>query len=132
MVEYNKNTTMDFTDGYDPKSLDLKYKEFSLYDRNKTEMPQTLDFAFDMKYCGIQFDSQDVRDLEEYFMKYQSENTTIIKPGEMLKTFKKHGIDKEKPSLFSMLKWICNANEFSGTDGMTFEEVLNYAAYFFS
>ena len=44
---------MDFTDGYDPKSLDLKYKEFSLYDKNNTEMPQTLDFAFDMKYSGI-------------------------------------------------------------------------------
>lgn len=65
-------------------------------------------------------------------MKYQSTNTNIIVPKEILKTFKKNGIDKDKPSLYSMMKWIADANEFSGTEGMTFEEVINYSAYFFS
>ena len=31
-----------------------------------------------------------------------------------------------------MMKWIADANEFSGTEGMTFDEVVQYAAFFFS
>ncbi len=87
-------------------------------------MPETLDFAFDMKYSGIEISGKDIRDLEDYFMKYQSTNSTIIKPREILKTFKKHNIDKENPSMYSMMKWISDANTHSGTDGMTFEEVI--------
>ena len=87
-------------------------------------MPETLDFAFDMKYSGIEISAKDIRYLEDYFMKYQSTNSTIIKPREILKTFKKHNIDKENPSMYSMMKWISDANTHSGTDGMTFEEVI--------
>jgi hypothetical protein len=31
MIEYNANTKMDFTEGYDPKSLDQMYKSGKLY-----------------------------------------------------------------------------------------------------
>ena len=42
----------------------------------------------------------------------------------MVETFKKHGIDKSNPSIYSMMKWIADANLYSGTDGMTFDEVI--------
>jgi Ca2+-binding EF-hand superfamily protein len=95
-------------------------------------MPDTIDFAFDMKYSGIEISTQDIHDLEEFFMKYQSTNSTIIKPREILKTFKKHNIDTENPSMYSMMKWISDANSHSGTEGMTFDEVIQYIAYFYS
>jgi Ca2+-binding EF-hand superfamily protein len=85
-----------------------------------------------MKYSGIELSKETVNFLEDCFMKYQSENTTIIKPREMMKTFRKHNIDKTNPSIFSMMNWIADANEFSGTEGMTFDEIVQYAAYFFS
>ena len=65
-------------------------------------------------------------------MKYQSTNSEIIIPGEILKTFKKNKIDISNPSMYSMMSWITQANEYSGTSGMTFEEVITYAAYFYS
>ena len=132
MLEYNASTKMDYTEGYDPKSLDQKYKTSKLYDKHDSEMPETLDFAFDIKYSGIEISRQDIIDLEEYFMKFQSTNTEIIRPKEILKTFKKHNIDKENPSMYSMMKWMADANLHSGTDGMTFEEVIQYCAYFYS
>lgn len=132
MLEYNSKTKMDFTEGYDPKSLDKQYREGGIYNKGQTQMPQTIDFAFDIRYSGIEFSSEDVNDLEECLMKYQSKNTTIIYPKELLVTFKKHKIDVDKPSVYSMMKWVADANEFSGTEGMTFEELLTYCAYFFS
>jgi Ca2+-binding EF-hand superfamily protein len=73
-----------------------------------------------------------MEDLEEMFLKYKDDNSTTIYPKDFLKTFKKHGFEKEKPSLYSMMEWICNANEFSGSEGMTFQEVIQYAVYFYS
>ena len=52
-----------------------------------------------------------MEDLEEMFMKFKHNNETTIYPKDFLKTFKKHGFEKEKPSLYSMMEWICNANE---------------------
>jgi Ca2+-binding EF-hand superfamily protein len=42
----------------------------------------------------------------------------------MMKTFKQHGYDKTNPAMYSMICWITDANEFSGTAGMTFEEFV--------
>ena len=80
MIEYNANTAMDFTEGYDPKSLDDNFKVSSFYNKNKSEMPQTIDFAFDIKYSGIELSKETLHFLEDCFMKYQSTNTTVIKP----------------------------------------------------
>ena len=132
MIEYNANTAMDFTQGYDPKSLDDNFKISSLYDKQKSEMPTTVDFDFEIKYSGIELSKETLHFLEDCFEKYSSVNTTIIYPNDMLNTFKKHGIDKTNPSIYSMMKWISDANTFSGTDGMTFDEVIQYAAFFFS
>lgn len=77
-----------------------------------------------MKYSGIEIDKETLHQLEDCFMKYQSTNTSIIKPREFLSTFRKHNIDKTNPSLYSMMNWIADANEFSGTEGMTFDEVV--------
>ena len=50
----------------------------------------------------------------------------------MLDTFEKSSLAKESPAMYSMVRWIVDANKFSGTKGMTFEEFLQYADYFFT
>ena len=42
----------------------------------------------------------------------------------MKASFEKSGLDKEQPSIYSMVCWIVDANEYSGTAGMTFEEFV--------
>ena len=49
----------------------------------------------------------------------------------MKKSFKQYGYDKSEPAMYSMISWITDANEFSGTSGMTFEEFVQYSAFFF-
>ena len=34
--------------------------------------------------------------------------------------------------MYNMICWITEANEYSGTDGITFDEFVQYAGYFFS
>ena len=53
MCTYNANTKMDFTEGYDPKSLDAMYKSSKIYNKNETQMPLTIDFAFELKYSSV-------------------------------------------------------------------------------
>ena len=55
-----------------------------------------------------------------------------MKPQEMKREYLKHGIDKSDPGMYAMICWITDANEYSGTEGMTFEEFVNYAVFFFS
>ena len=55
-----------------------------------------------------------------------------MKPCELKQQFETHGVDKSDPSLYAMMCWITDANEFSGTTGMTFEEFINYAVFFYS
>ena len=50
----------------------------------------------------------------------------------MKAAFEGCGLDKENPSIYSMVCWIVDANEFSGTAGMTFDEFMQYAGYFFT
>lgn len=50
----------------------------------------------------------------------------------MKKSFESSGLDKSDPAMYSMICWIYEANEFSGTSTMTFDEFLQYAVFFFS
>ena len=47
-----------------------------------------------------------------------------MRPKQLKEEFIKYEIDKAKPSLYSMICWIVDANEFSGTEYMTFEEFV--------
>ena len=42
------------------------------------------------------------------------------------------GYEKTEPGMYNMILWITEANEYSGTDGITFDEFIQYAGYFFS
>ena len=67
------------------------------------------------------------------FMKYLSINTQTINPKDMLKTFHKHGIDKENPCLYSMMEWVCESNDLTaGGEEMHFEDLIQAAIFFFS
>lgn len=50
----------------------------------------------------------------------------------MKKVFQLHGYDQKHPAMYSMICWIVEANMFSGTAGMTFEDFLQYSTFFFS
>ena len=56
MIQYNQKTSMDYTDGYDPKALDEMYKQQKLFDQKSSIMPSEVDFTFDIKYSGINID----------------------------------------------------------------------------
>lgn len=56
---------------------------------------------------------------------------SVFQPIEMQKYFKQYGFDKTNPAMYSMICWVVEANEFSGTAGMTFDEFVQYAIYFF-
>ena len=73
-----------------------------------------------------------MHELSEAFYKFQSDNSEVMKPRMLRDEFLKHNLDKEQPGMYSMICWICDANEFSGTEYMTFDDFVNYAAFFFS
>ena len=56
MVEYNQKTSMDYTEGYNPQQLDENYVKHKLFEKDNSQMPQEVDFTFDIKYSGINID----------------------------------------------------------------------------
>ena len=56
MVEYNQKTSMDYTEGYNPQQLDENYVKHKLFEKENSQMPQEVDFTFDIKYSGIDID----------------------------------------------------------------------------
>jgi hypothetical protein len=55
-----------------------------------------------------------------------------MNPNDIRQKFEYFGLDKENKAMYSMVCWICEANLYSGTEFMTFEEFVQYAGYFFS
>ena len=56
MVEYNKNTKFDFTQGYDPKSLDEFYKNSKTYDKDNSMMPSQVESDFNPRFSTVQLE----------------------------------------------------------------------------
>ena len=94
-------------------------------------MPNQVEFTFDWQNSGLDLNEETLEVLKDCFDKFQSDNLQVFEPKEMKLKFKLHGMDKSDPAMYSMMCWITDANDFSGTDGMTFDEFVNYAAYFF-
>jgi Ca2+-binding EF-hand superfamily protein len=95
-----------------------------LYSDKKSTMPKQVDFTFDIKYSGIEITEQIREQIKDSFDKFNSDNLTVFQPVEMQKYFKQYGYDKTNPAMYSMISWVVEANEFSGTSGMTFEEFV--------
>lgn len=78
MNEYNAKTEYDYTEGYDPAALDQHYrdKEECLYKREKTVMPNEVNFTFDIKFSGVDLNEDIVLQIKESFEKFQSDNLT--------------------------------------------------------
>lgn len=70
--------------------------------------------------------------LRDAFDKFDEKNTGVWDPRDLKREFKKFGYDKSNPPLYSMICWIADANNFSGTVTMTFDEFIEYSMYFFS
>ena len=131
MREYNENTAFDYAEGYNPQKMDESYRQKSTWQKDKSLMPQEVDFTFNVRLSAMHCDSETMALLNDCFDKFQSDNSVILKPKQMRDNFVKIGLDKSHPSMYSMMCWITDANEFSGTEGMTFEEFIQYAGYFF-
>ena len=73
-------------------------------------------------------------DLEEMFAKLEQDQFEAGKifPKYVLQNFKQLGYDKTQPCFYSMMNWICLANQNSGTDSMTFDEMMKYARFLLS
>ena len=95
-------------------------------------MSKEIDFEFHHERSSLQFDKETIKELEEAFYKFQYDNSEVMRPRQLKEEFLKHNYDKDQPCIYSMICWICDANEFSGTEYMTFEDFLNYSAFFFS
>ena len=117
----------------DPEYLNEYYlrEETKDYKRSTSRMPNEIDFTFDAKFSGINITDDDMRQIKEAFQKFNLEPDTL-RPPVLRDAFKKFGMDKQNPALYSMMCWISDANEFSGTEGMTFDEFITYICYFFT
>lgn len=134
MKEYNANTEKDYTQGYDPITLDGLYKDEDnlLYNGKKSHMPKCVNINFDLKFAGIELDPEIIRQIRESFEKFQSDPLKPFEPVEMKKSMKQYGYDKEYPAMYSMISWITDQQNFVGLKGMTFDEFLQSAIYFFA
>ena len=132
MKQYNELTFMDYTKGFEPEKMDEFYMKGGFYDKKNSAMPNQVDFTFDVKFSGIEIDKKTLDELHDLFEKFQSDNSVILKPSQMKREYEKHKMYETTPSMYSMISWITDANEFSGTEGMTFGEFIQYAVFFFS
>ena len=114
MKEYNSNTREDFTEGYDPKSLDQNYKLSKHINTEKTSLPKHFDKT---NSKSMKLDSEIIYELTQMLEKYQPSTLcgNKMNPKHLLQSFKKAEVDITNPSLYSMMEWICLANENSGT-----------------
>jgi Ca2+-binding EF-hand superfamily protein len=133
MKEFNAKTKIDYTDGYDPKSCDEHYKNTNpLWEKEATDMPNQYGFTFDILKSHIKIDQKLFDEASDCLNKFQDHDTHLMKPLDIKKKFEAVGLDKENKAIYSCVSWICEANLYSGTEYMTFEEYIHYAGYFFS
>jgi hypothetical protein len=124
MELYNQRTKFDYTKGYDPKKMDDVYKQGLTYELGRTEMPRAVSFTFDWKISGFEITDEALESIKESLAKFNSENDPNVYPGQLKDHFLKHGFNKTRPAMYSMISWITDANQFSGTAGMTFDEFI--------
>ena len=103
-----------------------------LYEKKKTALPNEMEFNFDPRGSMIKFSEDQLKGLRDAFDRFDEKNTGVCDPLELKSEFKKSGCDKSNPPLYSMICWIADANNFSGTETMTFDEFVEYSTYFFS
>ena len=133
MIEYDsKFEGKNYFEGFDSKEMMKEYLETNpLYEKEATKMPPKIGFTLFNKIL----DSVELRNqLQDLFTKFVSPKyeSEILIPEDMKLTFERSGIDKESPAMYSMICWIVDANKFSGTLGMTFDEFISYADFFFT
>jgi len=72
-------------------------------------MPNEVDFMFNYRLSGFNFDKSITEEMNEAFCKFGNEDETKMNPASMKREFKKNGLDLEYPSIYSCLTWICDA-----------------------
>lgn len=122
MIEYNEQTSQDYTKGYDPFKLDSYYKEGNYYKKGESQMPPDMEFAFDAKFAGISMQDETVQEIKDMFAKFQPLGTNLIDPTSILRVFKLYNMKVQSPSMYSMIEWIVQAREKEGkVEGLTFD-----------
>ena len=80
MREYNENTAFDYAEGYNPQKMDESYRQKSTWQKDKSLMPQEVDFTFNVRLSAMHCDSETMALLNDCFDKFQSDNSVILKP----------------------------------------------------
>ena len=87
-------------------------------------MPKAVGLTFEFEDSGVKLSQELLEELEDCFNKYNSIPSPFIEPDHVRKTFLHHGLDKTKPAMYNMICWMTEANEYSGTEGITFDEFI--------
>uniref|UniRef100_A0A7S3FV94 EF-hand domain-containing protein n=1 Tax=Strombidium rassoulzadegani TaxID=1082188 RepID=A0A7S3FV94_9SPIT len=132
MKQYNEMTNQDYSKGFEPQRLDDFYKEFTKYRKDQSVMPRQINFTFDVKFSGIEIEEEVITQIHDLLDKFQSVNENCVRPNLIKREYEKHKLYEKYPSLYSMVCWVTDANEFSGTESMTYQEFVQYAIFFFS
>jgi Ca2+-binding EF-hand superfamily protein len=132
MKQFNKMTSQDYEQGFEPAKLDEFYASSGNYQKSNSIMPKQVDFTFDVRFSGVEVGEETIEQVKELLDKFQSTNSKIVKPKLIRLEFEKHRLFELYPSMYSMVCWVVDANEFSGTEGMTYDEFVQYAIFFFT
>ena len=84
-------------------------------------MPKAVKTGFRSDLSLVPFDAEVKKELKRMFGNYKSDNSPEIIPADVLKTFKKHDIQSENPSIYAMLEWIVSTLEQRGETSLDFE-----------
>ena len=117
----------------DMKEMDLTYQETNpQWEKNDTTMPSAVALTFQLENSGIKLPQETILKLQDCFDKFSSIGNPILQPVDLREKFETLGYAQTEPGMYNMICWITEANEYSGTDGVTFDEFMQMAGYFFS
>lgn len=65
---------------------------------------------------------EDYEEIQNAFELFDSDGSGLVKPCDMLKTFEKLGLDRDKPSIYKLIQSMSTTD--NNTEGLTFEQFM--------
>ena len=122
-------------------AADLNYKPHYNW-LDGSSMPHKIDPSFrkEKEFSGIELSDETLELLKDSFYKYLPRDEPggamvelKLDPSHLQGVYEKLGLDVEIPSLYAMVCWMAQIKKESGNaDGITFDEFMQQAIFFFS
>ena len=92
---------------------------------------------FGIQFSGVELEQTTLDTLKDNFIKFLPEDApgelgNLLEPEYMKKQYEKLGLDKENPSMYNMVCWMTEQYKESTSGGISFEQFIEMAVYFFS